>query len=135
LETHLAFAHANSPRHHVHALEHDALLDPSLTVITARRSGRLLGMGALRHLDDERAEIKSMHTAAEARRQGVARAIVEALLALASARGYRWVGLETGSGDAFVAARSLYESAGFTRCAPFGEYTVNPYSVCMELSI
>ncbi len=37
--------------------------------------------------------------------------------------------------NAFAAARSLYRKAGFRRCAPFGTYTVNPYSFCMTLAL
>ena len=35
--------------------------------------------------------------------------------------------------DVFAPARELYAAIGFTRCEPFGEYTENPYSVCMTL--
>ena len=44
-------------------------------------------------------------------------------------RGYQRVSLEAGTTDAFApAVRSLYTTVGFKPCAPFGEYTVNPYS-------
>jgi GNAT superfamily N-acetyltransferase len=55
------------------------------------------------------------------------------LVEVARRRGYESLSLETGTSDAFAAARSLYERSGFTRCAPFGEYTANPHSVCMRL--
>jgi len=54
---------------------------------------------------------------------------------VAGARGYQRVSLETGAMDAFAPARALYLKAGFTPCAPFGQYTVNPYSVCMTLAL
>jgi putative acetyltransferase len=54
---------------------------------------------------------------------------------VAETRGYLRVSLETGTMDAFAAARSLYRKAGFKPCAPFGPYTVNPYSVCMTLAL
>ena len=37
--------------------------------------------------------------------------------------------------DAFAAARSLYRRAGFRPCEPFGEYTANPHSVCLTLTL
>ena len=37
--------------------------------------------------------------------------------------------------DAFAPARSLYTKVGFVPCEPFGEYTVNPYSTCMTITI
>ena len=57
------------------------------------------------------------------------------LLGVARARGYRRVSLETGTMDAFAPARSLYASAGFVPCEPFGDYRVSPYSVCMTLPL
>lgn len=135
LERHLAHAFAHSPPDHVHALDLEGLLDPSVTFVTARAAGSLLAVGALRELSSDHGELKSMHTAAEARRQGVARALVDHLLALARARGYRRLSLETGTAEAFAPARSLYLGVGFTPCEPFGDYTANPYSLCMTMQL
>jgi putative acetyltransferase len=133
LAGHLAFAREVTPPGHVHALDTEAWSDPDLTLFGARRDGLLLGVGAIRQLDAAHAELKSMHTRAEARGQGVGRAMLGHLLGVAEARGCRRVSLETGRGDAFAAARSLYLTAGFRPCEPFGQYTVNPHSVCMTL--
>jgi putative acetyltransferase len=119
----------------VHALDVDRLTDPAVTFYAARRGGALVGVGAIRRLGPDHAELKSMHTAAAVRRQGVGRAILEHLVAVARARGYRRVSLETGTMGAFAAARSLYRSFGFQPCEPFGEYTANPHSVCMSLDL
>jgi ribosomal protein S18 acetylase RimI-like enzyme len=135
LETHLAFAHDVTPDGHVHALARDGLLDPSVTFFSARREGALLGVGALRELDPAHGELKSMHISERVRGQGVGRALVDHLLAVAASRGYERVSLETGTMDAFAPARAMYERAGFTPCAPFGDYAVNPYSVCMTIAI
>ena len=135
LDRHLAFAHGESPPEHVHALDTEAWADPDLTLFGARRGGSLMGVGAIRRLDDTHAELKAMHTRAEARGQGVGQAMLAHLLRAAEARGYQRVSLETGTMDAFAAARSLYLKAGFRPCAPFGKYTANPYSVCMTLSL
>lgn len=135
LQTHLDFAAATSPAEHVHALDVAALMTPDITFCTARRSDELLGVGALRDLGSGRAEIKSMHTAAVARGQGVGRLMLDHLLDLARNRGDSWVGLETGTMDEFAAARALYESYGFTRCEPFGNYTTNEFSLCMNLRL
>jgi putative acetyltransferase len=135
LSLHLAFARRESPPEHVHALDSGAWHDPDLTLFGARRDGSLVGVGAIRRLDETHAELKSMHTRAEARGQGVARAILAHLLHVAGEQGYQRVSLETGTMDAFAAARSLYLKAGFRPCAPFGQYTVNPYSVCMTLPL
>ena len=135
LATHLAFSHEVSPAEHVHALDADGLVDSSVTFFSARQEGVLVGVGALRQLDDERGELKSMHTAAAARGQGIGRAMVGHLLAVARERGYRWVGLETGTGAPFAPAHALYAATGFTTCPPFGAYTDNPDSTCMQIEL
>jgi putative acetyltransferase len=136
VERHLGFALDMTPREHVYALSVDGVADPSVTLYGARQArGPLLAIGALRHLDDAHGEIKTMHTAAEARGQGVGRAMVRHLLGVARERGYRRVSLETGTGEAFAPARALYASVGFARCEPFGQYTDNPFSVCMTVSL
>jgi putative acetyltransferase len=135
LEKHLAFMHEMSPPEHVHALDVDRLVDPAVTFFSARKKGILLGVGALNHLDATHVEIKSMHTALAARRQGVARAMLDHLLAIAVSAGFERVSLETGTMEGFAAARALYQQAGFRLCPPYGRYTVNPYSVCMTMSL
>jgi putative acetyltransferase len=67
LAQHLAFANRNSPREDVHALDVHGLLDPAVTFFSCRVDGALLGIGALKELDAEHGELKSMHTAVAAR--------------------------------------------------------------------
>jgi putative acetyltransferase len=74
-------------------------------------------------------------TSAEARRQGVGRAIVDHLLATATVRGYRRVSLETGTMHAFAAAHALYANAGFKACGPFAGYRESPHNTFMTLEL
>jgi putative acetyltransferase len=133
LVVHLAFANDHSPPEDVHALDLEALCAPSVTFFTARRNGLLVGVGALKELDSTHAELKSMHTAAAARGQGVGAAMVGHLLAVSRERGYQRVSLETGTPAAFTPAQRLYAAAGFERCPPFADYTNSGFSVCMTL--
>ena len=135
LARHLAHAYEVTPAAHVHALPAERLQDPGVRMFGARRAGVLVGAGALRALDERHAEVKSMHTLAEARGQGVGRALLRRLLAVAAAGGYQRVSLETGTMAAFAPARRMYLAAGFRPCEPFGDYTVNPYSICMTLML
>ena len=135
LEAHLRFAHEMTPPEDVHALDLDGLLDPAITFYSVRLDGELLGVGAIKELDTEHAELKSMHTAAAARRRGVARALVEHLVAVARERGARRVSIETGTGEAFVPARALYAAAGFVPCGPFADYTVTENNTFMTLEL
>jgi putative acetyltransferase len=135
LGRHLAFAHATTAPEDIHALDIDALVDPLVTFFSFRDGGELLAVGALKRLDDQHAEIKSMHTAEAARGRGIGSAMVDHLIVVARERGYRRLSLETGSGPAFAAARRLYASAGFTPCAPFADYPPSPNSAYMTLSL
>jgi putative acetyltransferase len=135
LERHLAFAHANTPPEDIHALGIDGLLDPAVTFFAFRRGGELLGVGALKQLDQHHAELKSMHTAQAARGRGIGRAMLNHLIGVAHDRGCRRVSLETGSMDAFAPARSLYASAGFQPCGPFGDYHPDGTSTFMTLPL
>ncbi|MEO5840473.1 MAG: GNAT family N-acetyltransferase [Acidimicrobiales bacterium] len=135
LERHLEFSREVTPLGHVHALDIDGLLDPAVTLFSARRDGVLLGIGAIKQIDETHAELKSMHTSAAARGQGMGRAMVDHLLTVAGDRGYRRVSLETGTMGGFAAARSLYAKAGFVTCPPFANYTDNPHSTCMTLAV
>jgi putative acetyltransferase len=131
LATHLAFANEHSPPEDVHALDLDGLLAPDILFFSYRNNGDLLAIGALKTLDAQHAELKSMHTAEAARGRGIGHAMVDHLLAVARARGVTRVSLETGTMDAFAPARSLYTRAGFEPCPPFGAYPNSPYSMCM----
>jgi putative acetyltransferase len=131
LEQHLTFARGVTRPEDVYALDLQGLLDPAITFFSLRADGELLGVGAIKQLDPEHAELKSMHTALSARRRGVGRALVDHLLAVAAARGVRRVSLETGAGEAFAPARSLYAASGFVPSGPFGEYPDSPNSAFM----
>src|SRR6185437_4611917 len=135
LATHLAFAHAPTPPEDRHALDVDGLCGPAVTFFSLRRDGVLLAVGALQRLDPEHAEVKSMHTVAAARGQGLGRAMIEHLIAVAREAGYRRLSLETGSMAEFAPARALYASAGFEPCEPFGEYRASPNSTYMTLRL
>jgi putative acetyltransferase len=135
LERHLAFTHSHSPPEDVHALDVDGLLDASVTFFSVRRTGLLLGVGALKELDALHGELKSMHVAEASRGHGIGRTLVGHLVAVARHRRYRRVSLETGSMAAFAAARTLYTSAGFLPCAPFGDYRPSANSVFMTMTL
>src|SRR5918995_3275916 len=80
LEGHLADMRATSPPESVHALDPTALVGPGLSFWTLREDGALLGCAALKELDAEHAEIKSMRTTPAARRRGVARRLLDHVL-------------------------------------------------------
>lgn len=136
LSEHLADMHATTPIESVHALDVQSLRAPSITFWTARnRDGALLGCGALKQHDDVTGELKSMRTTESARGQGVATPILAEVIAEGRRRGLQKLKLETGTDDYFAAARRLYERHGFTACAPFADYTLDPLSTYYELQL
>jgi putative acetyltransferase len=132
---HLAGMHASSPPESVHAFDVDGLRQPGVTFWSAWVGKEIAGCGALKTLDGDQGELKSMRVADAFLGQGIGRAILEFLTAEARRRGYRTLWLETGSAPAFVPALRLYESAGFRRCGPFGDYRADPFSVFMTREI
>jgi putative acetyltransferase len=135
LEEHLRSMHDLSPPESVHALDVTGLKSPDITFWTVRDGNSLLGCGALKELDREHGEVKSMRTPASLRRRAAGRAILGHILQEARTRGYRRLSLETGSLDAFAPAQRLYESFGFTYCGPFSDYTPDTNSVFMTLEL
>ncbi|MDK3075540.1 GNAT family N-acetyltransferase [Sedimentitalea sp. JM2-8] len=134
LDRHLALMQAQTPPESCHALPSEALKSDDIVLFGLRENGTLQGVGALKRYVDY-GEIKSMHTFAELRGRGVARKVLGALLAEARAAGLRRVFLETGSGPEHAAARALYASAGFVTCGPFGDYSDDPLSHFMTLTL
>jgi len=95
----------------------------------------LLGCGAIKQLDATTGELKSMRTAAAHLRKGVAARILEHLLAVARARNYTRVSLETGSGQAFEPALALYRKYGFANGDAFGDYVATEFNQFLHLEL
>jgi putative acetyltransferase len=131
LEEHLASMRRHSPPQSVHALPIEGLRMPEITFWTVWENGELLGCGALKELDSQHGEIKSMRTALRHVRKGVAQTLLHYIIGEAGRRGYRRLSLETGSMQAFEPARQLYTRSGFTFCGPFADYVEDPNSVFM----
>jgi putative acetyltransferase len=107
------------------------LRQPDVSFWSAWEGDELLGCGALKQLDGEHGEIKSMRTSSAHLRKGVAARLLQHIIDEAGRRSYRRLSLETGSAQAFAPARRLYARFGFQPCAPFADYVDDPYSVFM----
>ncbi len=135
LEEHLLNMHELGPPESVHALDLAKLRRPEITFWSAWDGELLLGCGALMALGLRHGEVKSMRTPAAHRRAGAGRALLMHIIETARARGYERLSLETGSVAAFEPAHRLYESAGFVRTGPFGDYAPDVNSVFMTLAL
>lgn len=134
LSRHFDLMRSQSPPESCHVLPGAALAAADVCLWVARQGDDALGVGGLRHCGTW-GEVKSMHTAAEARGKGVALALLETVTEHARSVGMTRLNLETGSGDEHAPARRLYTRAGFEICAPFGGYTHDPLSVFMTRAL
>ena len=135
LNEHLQSMYELSPPESVHALDLEGLRKPEITFWTAWEGPVLVGCGALKELDRNHGEVKSMRTPNARRRKGVGRTILTHIIQVARSRSYERLSLETGSMEAFKPAQRLYESFGFNYCGPFGEYIEDPNSLFMTLRL
>ncbi len=135
LETHFAGMLANSPKGSCHFLDFEGLNAPDVTFWSIWDGADLAGCGALKELDVEHGEIKSMRTHEDHLRKGVGAMMLTHIISEARERGYRRLSLETGSTEAFIPALAMYEAHGFQFCPPFGDYVEDPFSRFMTLAI
>lgn len=131
LRHHFEANRAVTPAGSAHVLDLSAMQKPDIAFWTIWDGEDLLGMGALRRLDGEAGEVKSMRTYGHALRRGVATAMLGHILAAARTAGLRRLYLETGSFEYFRPARELYARHGFVECLPFGAYRPDPNSTFM----
>ncbi|MBE6184382.1 GNAT family N-acetyltransferase [Bacillus ginsengihumi] len=132
---HLGGMAQHSPPESIHALNLDELQKPEITFWCAWEEDDLLGCGALKELNDDHGEIKSMRTTSEHLRKGVATQMLKHIIDEANRRGYKRLSLETGAVEAFTPARNLYKHFGFQFCKPFADYKEDPNSVFMTKSL
>ena len=138
LQAHLDGMRAISPEASVHALDLDALRKPEITfwsIWEDGQAGQLCGCGAIKQLNAEHAELKSMRTATAHLRKGVAAQLLTHIITAARQRGLRRLSLETGSTQDFAPAHKLYEQFGFERCGPIEGYVADPFSVFMTKAL
>ena len=135
LRYHLEQMHLNSPPGSVFAFDIDRLRASDVTFWTAWKNDTLLGCGAMKQIDGESGEIKSMRTAPDHLRKGVAATLLGHIIGVARERGYRGLSLETGSGPAFDPALTLYRRRGFVDGAPFGDYERTAFNQFLHLDL
>lgn len=135
LEEHLQDMRATSPPESVHALDLSKLRDPSIHFWSAwlpaengTLDGTLVGTAAIKRLDADHAELKSMRTSAAFRSKGIAKRVLLHVLEQARTLGLQRLSLETGTQPFFAPAHKLYLTHGFEPCGPFDSYTLDPHS-------
>jgi GNAT superfamily N-acetyltransferase len=95
------------------------LTPPGGVLLLARVDGEPAGLGGVRHLGTEVAEVKTMYVNPTYRGKGLARAILAELEAIARAHGCRATRLDTS--DYLTAAVALYRAAGYTEIPSYND--------------
>jgi putative acetyltransferase len=131
LQEHIEDMKSVSPPESKHALDLDTLRQPDITFWSVWAQGDLAGCGAIKELNNEHAEIKSMRTSSAYKQRGIASTLLQYIIEESKRRGYQRLSLETGSMSFFTPARSLYEKYGFIYCKPFFNYKEDQNSVFM----
>jgi putative acetyltransferase len=124
-----------SPEGSAHVLDITGLKDPSIKFWSLWEGNDLIGIGALKFLDKDHGEFKSIRVSDKFRGKGNGLKVINHLIDEAKKLKIRRLSLETGAGDFFLTARKLFNKCGFETCKPFSHYKNDINSVYMTMLI
>ena len=124
-----------SPEGSAHVLDIDGLKDPSIKFWSMWEEDNLVGSGALKFLDKEHGEFKSIRVSDKLRGKGNGKKVINHLINEAKKLNIKKLSLETGAGNFFLSARKLFINCGFKACEPFSHYKYDINSVYMTILI
>ena len=111
-----------SPEGSAHVLDIEGLKDKSIKFWSLWDNNKLIGCGALKFLEKNHGEFKSIRVADKFRRSGIGEKIIEHLIEEAKKLEIKRISLETGAGKFFDPARKLFKRCDFKPCKPFAHY-------------
>jgi len=124
-----------SPEGSTHVLDIAGLKDPSIKFWSLWEEDDLVGSGALKFLDKEHGEFKSIRVNDRFRNKGNGSKVIAHLIKEAKKLNIKRLSLETGAGNFFLNARKLFNKCGFEVCEPFSHYKNDINSVYMTMLI
>ena len=124
-----------SPKGSAHVLDITGLKDPSIKFWSLWEENDLMGSGALKFLDKEHGEFKSIRVSDNFRGKGNGSKVINHLINEAKKLNIKRLSLETGAGDFFLTARKLFSKCGFEPCEPFSHYKKDINSIYMSMLI
>ena len=122
LKKHFIELRAASPEGSAHVLNISGLKVPSIKFWSLWENNELMGCGALKFLDADHGEFKSIRVHDNFRGKGKGTQVINHLINEAKKLKIRRLSIETGAGNYFVAARKLFNNCGFKPCPPFAHY-------------
>lgn len=120
------------PRESRHGFSVEKLIREGVPFFVIYQEATPIGCGGIKLFPDY-GEIKRMFIRPAWQGKGYAKAMLHHLADHALQHNITLLRLETGIHQ--IPAIKLYESFGFTRCGPFGEYREDPVSVYMQMSL
>ena len=124
-----------SPEGSAHVLDIAGLKDTSIKFWSLWEGSDLMGSGALKFLNKEHGEFKSIRVSDKFKSKGNGLKVINYLINEAKKLNIKRLSLETGAGDFFLAARKLFKKCGFEPCKPFSHYKDDINSVYMTMLI
>ena len=124
-----------SPKGSAHVLDIAGLKDSTIKFWSLWEENDLMGSGALKFLDKEHGEFKSIRVSDNFRGKGNGIKVINHLINEAKKLNIKRLSLETGAGDFFLAARKLFSKCGFKPCKPFSHYKKDINSIYMTMLI
>ena len=135
LKKHFVELRSVSPSGSTHVLDIDGLKDPSIKFWSLWENNELIGCGALKFLEKNHGEFKSIRVADQYRKKGIGERIINHLIEEAKKLKISKLSIETGAGDFFLPARNLFSKFGFKTCPPFAHYKDDPNSCYYTLNL
>ena len=122
LTKHFIELRAASPEGSAHVLDIPGLKVPTIKFWSLWESEKIFGCGALKFLDNEHGEFKSIRIHDDFRNKGYGIKIIDHLIYEAKKLNIKRISLETGAGNFFDPARRLFKKCNFEPCQPFAHY-------------
>ena len=119
---HFVELRAASPEGSAHVLDISGLQVSSIKFWSLWENDNLMGCGALKFLDKEHGEFKSIRVHNNFRKRGNGIKIIKHLIDEAKSLNIVRLSIETGAGKFFEPARILFEQCNFEPCKPFAQY-------------
>ena len=135
LNKHFIELRSVSPEGSAHVLDIEGLKDQNIQFWSLWEGNLLMGCGALKFLNKEHGEFKSIRVEDRFRKKDNGIKILKHLIFEAKKLNIKRISVETGTGDFFTPARKLFNKCGFKLCKPFDHYKEDPNSCYMSMLI
>ena len=135
LNKHFIELRSVSPEGSAHVLDIEGLKDQNIKFWSLWEDNLLMGCGALKFLNKEHGEFKSIRLVDSFRKKGNGIKILKHLIFEAKKLNIKRISVETGTGNFFTPARKLFNKCGFKLCKPFAHYKEDPNSCYMSMLI